>query len=239
MEEIENMKETIKKIVNEIKERKEKIVIPDPPERCENCIDGEFLVNGVSFTCEKYGENFCLIYQDFIKENYGKNYFNLSIDKVENGAREKLIKYIKNIQNFISIGKGLTIIGSIGSGKTSIIFLIIQELFKKGYPFYYDHAFKFFNDLDLEIIKKKILFIDDLGVEFKSEYNRCFFDYMIDYRLRFRLPTFITSNLSLNRLKEEYPRAIDRLKLLNYFIHLQGGSKRWCKKYTSLIYLIF
>jgi hypothetical protein len=29
------------------------------------------------------------------------------------------------------------------------------------------------------------------------------------------------------------------LKLLNYFIHLQGGSKRWCKKYTSLIYLIF
>ncbi|MGB9677729.1 MAG: hypothetical protein ACPLZ9_03835 [Candidatus Ratteibacteria bacterium] len=223
MDEINNI---IEKIVNDIREKKEKVIIPDIPERCKNCIDGDYIIEDISFTCDKYGENYCILYQDFIKEFIGKNSIDISIEKVEDSVKEKIIKYLKNFQKYILLGKGLTIIGSIGSGKTSILLLLIKECFKKRIPFYYYHSYKIFEEKEERIVKKRVLFIDDLGVEMKNEFNKSFFDYLIDYRYRFKLPTFITSNLSINKLKEEYPRGYDRLKIMNYLIYLQGGSKR-------------
>lgn len=223
MDEIKNI---IEKILKDIQDKKEKISLPPIPKRCESCIDGDFQIEGVSFSCDFYGGNQCLIYQNFLKENFGKTFINTTLDKVEESIREKIEKYIKNIQKFILYGKGLTIIGSVGSGKTSILFLIIQELFKKGYPFYYNHSYKIFEDSDENLLHKKILLIDDLGVEVKNEWNKSFFDYLIDFRYRFKLTTIITSNLSEKKLKEEYPRAMDRLSSMNFKIFIQGGSRR-------------
>ncbi|MCX8095437.1 MAG: hypothetical protein N3D74_04560 [Caldisericia bacterium] len=223
MDEIKNL---IEKIIRDIQDKKEKISIPQIPKRCESCIDGDFQIDGISFNCDSYGQNSCLIYQNFLKENFGKTFLNISLDKVEESIREKIERYINNIQKFILYGKGLTIIGSVGSGKTSILFLIIQELFKKYYPFYYNHSYKIFEEQDESLLNKKILLIDDLGVEVKNEWNKSFFDYLIDYRYRFKLTTIITSNLSEKKLKDEYPRAMDRLSSMNFKIFIQGGSRR-------------
>lgn len=223
---MDEIKDTIDRIIKDIREKKGKIEIPDIPERCKSCFNGEFEVEGFSLNCEKYGENNCLIYREFINDNFGKDILP-NLQEVEEQARKKIEMYLSNIQKFSINGKGLTIIGSLGTGKTSIIFLIVQEIFKRHISFHYSHSYKFFDRQDENILNKRFLFIDDLGVEVKSDWNKSYFDYLIDHRYRFKLPTIISSNLNEKKLKEEYPRAFDRLRKINYLIELKGGSKRW------------
>lgn len=103
MDEIKNV---IENILKDIQEKKEKVTLPQIPKRCESCIDGDFQIEGLSFSCDFYGSNTCLIYQNYLKENFGKAFINTTIDMVEESVKDKIEKYIKNIQKLYSTGKG-------------------------------------------------------------------------------------------------------------------------------------
>ncbi len=226
MDEIKNI---INEIMEDIKKRRENIKeIPGIPFRCTSCNDGEFLIQELPFICESYGEFNCPIFREEIKDNIGKIFLNSSIDKVEDKARIVLLSYLTNIKKMVRGGKGLNILGTIGVGKTSIIVLIIQKLFKERYSFRYFHI-KSFLDSQIENINFNsfsFLFIDDLGSEYLNEKNSSFINYVVDLRYRFMLPTIITSNLSERELRERYPRAMDRLSNRNIKINLEGTSRR-------------
>jgi len=230
----------IKKMIDEImadiaKRRGEIKEIPKVPERCESCYDGEFLYKNLPFVCEFYGDMNCLIFRELIKEEIGKIFLNVSIDKVEDKAKLILSNYLSNIKNMLRDGKGLNIIGDIGTGKTSIVVLIIQKLFKEKLSFKY-YYIKSFLDTQYENINFKnfdFLFLDDIGVESLSEKDSLYLNYVIDLRYRFKLPVVITSNLSENELRDKYPRVFDRLLSKNVKIILEGSSRRkklWDKK---------
>lgn len=226
MDEIKNI---INEIMDDIRKRRESIKeIPGIPERCINCFDGEFLIQNLPFTCEFFSEFSCPIFKEEIKENIGKIFLNTSIDKVEESVRAILLSYLSNIKKMVREGRGLNILGPIGVGKTSIIVLIIQKIFKERYSFRYFHI-KSFLDSQIENINFNafsFLFIDDLGSEYLNEKNSSFINYVIDLRYRFMLPTIITSNLSERDLRGRYPRAMDRLFNRNIKINLEGASRR-------------
>jgi DNA replication protein DnaC len=226
---MDEIKKMIDEIINDIQKRRSEIKeIPKVPERCESCYDGEFLYKNLPFICEFYGDMNCQIFREFLKEEIGKIFLNTSIDRVEEKAKLVLSNYLTNIKNMLRDGKGLNILGDIGTGKTSIIVLIIQKLFKEKLSFRYYHIKSFFDTQyeNINFSHINFLFLDDIGVESLNEKDSLYLNYVIDLRYRFKLPVVITSNLSEMDIKKRYPRVFDRLFSRNVKIILEGTSRR-------------
>ena len=120
--------------------------------------------------------------------------------------------------------KGLYLHGNFGCGKTYLIAAIFNELAKKGYKssivfwpeflrqtFYDDFKDKF------EYVKKvPLLLIDDIGAEGLTAWNRdevlC---PLLQYRMDNMLPTFFTSNLTIEELATHLANSktdVDKVK---------------------------
>ena len=71
------------------------------------------------------------------------------------------------------------------------------------------------------------LFIDDLGTENLSEFKlECLYD-LLDHRFTRKLPTFITTNLSLNQIRERFfERISSRILGMCVPIELTGSDRR-------------
>lgn len=110
--------------------------------------------------------------------------------------------------------KGMYLCGNFGSGKTYLLTAMINELAKQGFKscivfwpdFLRSLKASFQNDYNekYEIAKKSpILLIDDIGAESITTWGRdeilC---PLVQYRMEQKLPTFFTSNLTLEQLKE-------------------------------------
>lgn len=168
-------------------------------------------------------------------------------------SRLPIIKYFKEFMNNYSAEekpKGLYLTGSFGSGKTYMISALFNELAKKGirsaliyYPeflrslkasFQTNYSDKF------DYIKKvPLLLLDDIGAENCSNWSRDeVLGPLLQYRMESHLPTFFTSNLSLDELetslaittsnadKVKARRIIERIKQLTITIELVSKNRR-------------
>ncbi len=111
--------------------------------------------------------------------------------------------------------KGLYIYGNFGSGKTYLVSAMFNELAKEGiksvivfWPEYLRDLKASFNTNEFsnkfnEVKKVPLLLIDDLGAENTTAWSRdeilC---PLLQYRMDEKLPTFFTSNLSLEALEK-------------------------------------
>lgn len=171
-------------------------------------------------------------------------------------SRIEPIKYINNYYNNYDSNrdKGLYLYGNFGSGKTYIIAALLNEFAKKNIKsaiIYFPEFLRtlkesFSNDLDIsysdkyEYIKKiPILLIDDIGAENITPWGRDeILGTILQYRMDENLPTFFTSNLSLEELethlsntnksvdKVKARRIIERIKYLSNEMKLIGVNRR-------------
>ena len=158
---------------------------------------------------------------DYLKE--------ASIDNIYKTDKNRLntINYLLDFLDDIEAGKnskGLYLHGNFGCGKTYLIAAIFNELARKGYKssivfwpeflrqtFYDDFKEKF------EYVKKvQLLLIDDIGAEGLTAWNRdevlC---PLLQYRMDNNLPTFFTSNLSIEELSTHLANSktdVDKVK---------------------------
>ncbi len=107
--------------------------------------------------------------------------------------------------------KGLYLHGNFGCGKSYIISALFNDLARDGYhsmiifwPEFVRGAFlDNFNDNFMKAKETPLLLIDDIGAEHITDWNRdeilC---PLLQYRMDNHLPTFFTSNLSLEQLEE-------------------------------------
>ncbi len=168
-------------------------------------------------------------------------------------ARIPIIKHFKefidNYDNEIK-PKGVYLTGSFGSGKTYLIASLFNDMAKKGvksvliyYPEFLSRLKSSFNSNygeQLDYIKKvPILLLDDIGAENCSNWSR---DEVLGPILQFRmdnhLPTFFTSNLTLEELEKSLSvtssgvdkvkarRIIERIKQLTKTFELVGDNRR-------------
>lgn len=234
-------------------------------ENCKNEVVGCFyepiIVDGnLNFshkTC-KY-KNKILHDIEYIKDGYffevSKEVRNAKMKDIytDDKKRKELIKWIINFIKDYKEGKtckGLYLSGNFGSGKSYIVSAMINELVKDGYKgalIYYPEFLRnlkssFGKDFEekFEFAKKAdLLLLDDIGAENISSWSRDeILGPIIQYRMDEKLPTFFTSNLSIEELevhlseskdkidKIKAKRIIERIKFITDDLTLISENKR-------------
>ena len=146
--------------------------------------------------------------------------------------------------------KGIYLHGSFGSGKTYLIASLFNEMAKKGVKstlVYYPELLRtlkasFQTDYDEKftyIKETPLLLLDDIGAENCSNWSRDeILGPILQYRMENNLPTFFTSNLTLDELekslsitssgidKVKASRIIERIKQLSISQELISKNRR-------------
>ncbi len=168
-------------------------------------------------------------------------------------ARVPIIKYFKEFMehyNDKEKPKGLYLNGSFGSGKTYLIACLFNEMAKKdvrGILIYYPEFLRSlkasfgtdFKEKFDEIKKVEMLLLDDIGAENNSSWARDeILGPILQYRMENHLPTFFTSNLTLDELEKSLAttssgvekvkarRIIERVKQLTITLDLISKNRR-------------
>ncbi len=234
-------------------------------ENCKNEVNGCFykpiIVDGnINFehkTC-KY-KNKMLHDIEYIKEGYffevAKEVRNAKMKDIYTSDDNRtelikwLIKFIKDYRNGKPV-KGLYLSGNFGSGKSYLVSAMINELIKDGYKgalVYYPEFLRslkasFGKDFDEQFNyakKADLLLLDDIGAENVSAWSRDeILGPIIQYRMDEKLPTFFTSNLSLEELdihlsyskdkidKIKSKRIIERIRFITDDLKLISENNR-------------
>jgi len=134
--------------------------------------------------------------------------------------------------------EGMFISGGIGTGKTSLMALMAMELVYQfncvprfiSTGFLFDMYFEKRGAEIQSLMESSLLFLDDLGREYPADFPLMKFENFIEYRYGNLLPTFITSNMSIDDLRTRtgFERIADRVNDPKWMKHLtiSGGSKR-------------
>ena len=171
----------------------------------------------------------------------------------DDNKRLPIFKYFKEFMDSYlkdKKGKGLYLSGSFGSGKTYLVAALFNELAKKNISsalVYYPELLRslkssFGSDYEekFDFIKTvPILLLDDIGAENTTSWSRDeVLGPILQYRMEEELPTFFTSNLTLNELenalsttnngteKVKAKRIIERIKQLTVPLELISKNRR-------------
>ena len=220
-------------------------------------IDGDKIIN--------FSYDACKLLKEEMKTNsYKKNLdvFDMN-EEIKNAtfkeiykddkARVPIIKYFKSfIDNYNNKEKpkGIYLHGSFGSGKTYLIASLFNEMAKKEVKsvlIYYPEflrtlksSFQTSYDEKFNYIKKvPLLLFDDIGAENCSNWSRDeVLGPILQYRMENHLPTFFTSNLTLEELEKSLSitsngvdvikarRIIERIKQLTQQYELVSKDRR-------------
>lgn len=135
-------------------------------------------------------------------------------------------RYVQHWEEFRNSSTGLLLWGDVGTGKSFIAGCIANALLDKGVPVLMTNFARLLNKLTdmyagdrnayIDSFKRyELLIIDDLGMERNSEFAREQVFSVIDSRYRSQLPMIVTTNLSLEELKDptdlSRPRIYDRV----------------------------
>lgn len=165
------------------------------------------------------------------------NKFDMVGAKLPSELKIQLVKYVDNFEEMYSSGIGLYLHSNKpGSGKTTMLAMVLKELMKKGYRVYCDSfieiknslkaEFKSDNQTFLQVLKDKdVLAIDDIGSEVMSNWLEEIFKELLDYRYNLLKPTFFTSNKTIDLLPFA-EKSRDRLKEISYLVEFPEKSFR-------------
>lgn len=148
-------------------------------------------------------------------------------------------RYVENFGELRQSGKGLLLYGNTGTGKTFAACEIANALIDKGYPVLVTNFARILNTLQGTFEKQEyidgfnhyqLLVIDDLGIERDTAYAKEQVFNIIDSRYRSGLPMIITTNLTMEKIKNpediENRRIYDRILERCFPIEVGGGSRR-------------
>jgi DNA replication protein DnaC len=131
-------------------------------------------------------------------------------------------QYVQHWEEFLASPTGLLLWGDVGTGKSFIAGCIANALLDKGVPVIMTNFARLLNKLTdmysgdrnayIDSFKRyPLMIIDDLGVERNSEFAREQVFSVIDSRYRSQLPMIVTTNLSLEELKD--PTDLSRSRI--------------------------
>lgn len=161
-------------------------------------------------------------------------------DDMENERITKAMKrYVENFPELKKQGKGLLLYGNVGRGKTYSACEVANALIDKGYSVLVTNFSRLLNTLQSTFEKQEyidslnrfsLLVIDDLGIERSTEFAKEQVYNIIDSRYRAGLPMIITTNLSIDKIKNptdiENGRIYDRIIERCFPIEVVGQNRR-------------
>lgn len=161
-----------------------------------------------------------------------------------NGSNKKVMhimqNYVDNFPRFLEQGKGLLLHGVAGTGKTYAAACVANALIDNAIPCYmttfararnmaFENKQRYLDDLQ----KFKLLVLDDLGTEAKTEYMQEVVFSIVDARYRAGLPMIVTTNLTLAELKNPHDvqasRIYSRILERCFPVEVAGTNQRFKK----------
>lgn len=147
-------------------------------------------------------------------------------------------QYTERFSEMLEKNRGLLFYGPPGTGKTHTAACVGNALLDKGISVLMTSFVKLnataFAEEDESVIQKmsraKLLIIDDLGAERGSDFSLERVYNVIDSRSRAKLPMILTTNLSLQQMREtsdtRYWRIYDRVFQICFPVEFKGPSFR-------------
>lgn len=226
----------------------------EPPYDCPDCKDTGY-INGKRCHCFTQAAINIVYKQSNIsnilsKENF--DYFDLNVydedyyDPSSNlsaraNAKIALERCQNFVQNFREKGGNLLLLGRTGCGKTFLSNCVAKALLDKGISVIYFTASELFRVFEEQTFKKNanmadihdhifdcdLLIIDDLGTEFQNSFTTARLFQCLNERLLRNKSTIISTNLSLEELRDTYSERITSRVFSNYeAIKLIGNDIR-------------
>ena len=207
---------------------------------CKNKVKGHAYLPQLQDNKLTFEYKICKKQEKLLNENkYLENIYSYDIPELIRKASMKDIytddknrfNTVKWINKFIKDyeknphSKGLYLSGSFGSGKTYLISAMFNELAKKSiksaiifWPEFLVYLKSLFGKEEYQEILNKIkkvplLLIDDIGAETTTSWSRDeILSPILQYRMQESLPTFFTSNLSIDLLEKHLANSKDGIE---------------------------
>ncbi len=200
----------------------------EPLYDCPDCKDTGY-IGGVKCHCLRQAVIDLLYEQSGIQETLKKENFNrLSYEYYEGESLERFRNTVSECKNFIktfdSDYHNLFFYGTVGTGKSFLSGCVARELLESGHSVIYFSAAGLFETLSRNMFDYKnrddalrfhedlygcdLLIIDDLGTEFTSNVSVSTFFSLLNERHLARKSTIISTNLSLEDLRNRYSDRI-------------------------------
>ncbi|MDO5416465.1 MAG: ATP-binding protein [Lachnospiraceae bacterium] len=150
-------------------------------------------------------------------------------------------KYVNNWKKVKADNLGLLLWGDVGTGKSFMAACIANELMESGTPVLMTNFSKILNQMGAMYSDERyqyiasfshypLLIIDDLGIERNTEYALEQVYAVIDERYKSGLPVIITTNLTINELRNPvdvaHARIYSRVLEMCTPVHVAGSDRR-------------
>lgn len=218
---------------------------------CPDCKDTGY-INGAKCHCFKQSVIDLLYEQSGIREMLEKeNFSTLSYEYYEGEDLERFQNTVNKCKNFIktfdSDYHNLFFYGTVGTGKSFLSGCIARELIESGHSVIYFSASGLFETLSRNMFDYKnkddvlrfhedlygcdLLIIDDLGTEYTSNVAVSVFFSLLNQRHLCQKSTIISTNLSLEDLRNRYSdRVFSRITNQYTICKFTGSDIRMIKK---------
>lgn len=165
------------------------------------------------------------------------NKYEFKSSQIPAEIKKKIISYMENIEENFKEGIGLYLYSNTpGSGKTTIMAIVLKDLMQRGYRVYCDSLIETKTklkkefDTDQRILLNtmkdiEILAIDDIGSEVMSNWLDETFKELLDHRYNLQKPTIFTSNVLIEHLPFSL-KSKDRLKEISIVLKFPEKSLR-------------
>lgn len=229
-------KEDLRRMLSEIKAQKRKLLADanlgedylDPIYECKDCKDTGF-IGGNKCHCFLKQETELLFNQtnirDFLKKN---NFRTLSFNYYHGDDLSSFTRAVDLCHNMVdgyaTNQRSLLLFGTVGTGKSFLSGCVAYELLNKGYSVIYYSSSSLFDALAKETFSNKskdelynlhdyiyncdLLIIDDLGTETTNSFVSSSLFSCINERALRRKGTIISTNLSLEEIRDRYSDRI-------------------------------
>lgn len=156
-------------------------------------------------------------------------------------AMAGVMQYIEELELNVKNGRGLILMGPVGTGKTSAAIAVLQYGLKRDYGGMFigmssllDTIFttkernrEEWIEFERRLRETTLLVVDDLGTEKPDGWVQIKLDAIISERYNRMKPVIVTTNLDAKELKNTYSaRIIDRLRQTNRSLAFPGPSLR-------------